>query len=294
MPKVQVGSHSIEYMSTGDERAPALVLIMGTAAPLTMWEDEFCASLAKRGFRVVRFDYRDTGRSSHTPGPMPSSIPEMMAAFAQGKLAPSYRLEDLADDVVGLLDALGIGRAHLLGLSQGGGVAQLAAVRAPQRVSALTLIACSTASPDVPPPRPETMSVLLSPLPTDETSFVDWNVLMYTQTGAKTPAPDVDWIKRRAQRTWKQGWTTAGFLRHLLAVISATNRRPLLSSLAVPTSIVHGDADPIFAVAAAEELARAIPGARLNIVSGMGHDLPPAFWPVVFEAVCPPDSAARG
>ena len=84
MPRVRVGSHSIEYMSAGDERAPALVLIMGTAAPLTMWDDEFCASLAERGFRVVRFDYRDTGRSSHTPGPMPSSIPEMMAAFAAG------------------------------------------------------------------------------------------------------------------------------------------------------------------------------------------------------------------
>ena len=105
---------------------------MGTAAPLTMWDDEFCDQLAGRGFRVVRFDYRDTGRSSQTPGPMPSSIPEMMAAVAEGKLAPSYRLEDLADDVIGLLDALGIGRAHLLGLSQGGGVAQLAAVARPR------------------------------------------------------------------------------------------------------------------------------------------------------------------
>lgn len=285
MAKARIGNHSIEYAITGDDGAPALVLIMGTAAPLTMWDDGFCEALAARGFRVVRFDYRDTGQSSSTPGPMPSSIPEMMAAFAGGKLQPSYRLEDLADDVIGLLDALGMERAHLVGLSQGGGVAQLAAVRAPARVNALTLIACSTASPDVPPPSPETMSVLLAPLPTDERSFIDWNVLMYTHTGAKAPAPDVEWIRRRAEQTWKQGWTAAGFLRHLLAVISATNRKPLLASLKIPVSIVHGEADPIFAVAAAQELANAIPGARLQIVPGMGHDLPPVFWPAVLDAV---------
>jgi pimeloyl-ACP methyl ester carboxylesterase len=285
MPRAQVGMHSIEYATTGDQRAPALVLIMGTAAPLTMWDDEFCEGLADQGLRVVRFDYRDTGRSTSTPGPMPSSISEMMAAFAEGTLKPSYQLEDLADDVVGLIDALGIGQAHLLGLSQGGGVAQLAAVRAPNRIRALTLVSCSTAGPDVPPPSPETMSVLLSPLPTDRASFVDWNVLMYTRTGAKNPPPDIDWIRRRAERTWDQGWTTAGFLRHLLAVISATNRKPLLASLKVPVSIVHGDADPVFPVETARQLARAIPGAPLMIVPGMGHDVPPAFWPVVFDAV---------
>ena len=285
MPQARIGRISLEYSTLGREGDPALVLIMGTAAPLTMWDDEFCEGLAARGFRVVRFDSRDTGRSSSTPGPMPSSIPEMMAAFAEGRLKPSYRLEDLADDVIGLLDALGIGTAHLLGLSQGGGVAQLVAVHAPQRVKALTLIACSTAAPDVPPPQPQTMSVLLSPLPSDLRSFVDWNVLMYTRTGAKNPPPDIDWIRRRAERTWEQGWTAAGFLRHLLAVISATNRKPLLASVKAPVSIVHGDADPIFAVEAARELAKAIPGARLTLVPGMGHDLPPAFWPAVFEAV---------
>jgi pimeloyl-ACP methyl ester carboxylesterase len=285
MPRAEVGQHSIEYATTGDQRAPALVLIMGTAAPLTMWDDEFCEGLADQGFRVVRFDYRDTGRSTYTPGSMPTSIPEMMAAFGEGKLKPSYRLEDLADDVVGLLDVLRLERAHLLGLSQGGGVAQLAAVQAPTRVSALTLIACSTASRDVPPPSPETMSVLLSALPTDRQSFIEWNILMYTHCGAKSPAPDVDWIRRRAERTWDQGWTAAGFLRHLLAVISATNRQPLLASVKAPTWIVHGEADPVFPVETAHQLGKAIPGARLTIVPGMGHDLPPAFWPVVFEAV---------
>lgn len=285
MPSVQLDSYSIEYVSSGDEHAPALVLLMGTAAPLTMWDDAFCDALVERGFRVIRFDYRDVGRSSSTPGPMPSSIPEMMSAFADGRLRPPYRLEDLADDVLGLLDHLRIERAHLLGLSQGGGVAQLAAVRAPDRVRALTLIASSTASPDVPPPRPETMTVLLSPLPTDRRTFIDWNVLMYTQTGGRTPPPDVDWIRRRAERTWDQGWSAAGFLRHLLAVISATNRRPLLASVTAPTSIVHGDADPVFPLEAARDLAAAMPGARLIVVPGMGHDLPPPHWPAVFEGV---------
>jgi pimeloyl-ACP methyl ester carboxylesterase len=285
MPSVQIGNCAIEYATTGDPHAPPLVLIMGTAAPMTMWDDEFCEALGERGFHVVRFDYRDTGRSTSTPGPMPSSIPEMMAAFAEGRLEPSYRLEDLADDVIGLLDALGIRRAHLLGLSQGGGVAQLAAVRAPDRVVALTLIACSTASPDVPPPSGETMTVMLGPLPTDRQSFIDWNALIYTHTGARNPPPEIDWIRRRAERTWDHGWSAAGFLRHLLAVISATNRKPLLSSIRVPVSIVHGDADPVFPVGTAEELANAIPGARSRLVPGMGHDLSPPFWPAVFEAV---------
>lgn len=285
MPQARIGDYTIEYAITGRDDAPPLLLIMGTAAPLTMWGDEFCTALAARGFRVVRFDYRDTGRSSRTPGPMPASIGEMMAALAAGTLTPAYRLEDLADEVLGLCDALGLERAHLFGLSQGGGVAQLAAVRAPARVNALTLIACSTASPDVPPPRPETMAVLMSDLPTDGPSFVDWNILMYTHTGAKDPPPDVEWIRRRAERTWEQGWSAAGFLRHLLAVITATNRKPLLASLRLPVSIVHGDADPVFPIATAHQLAAAIPNARLTIVPGMGHDLPPAFWPAIFDAV---------
>ena len=108
---------------------------------------------------------------------------------------------------------------------------------------------------------------------------------MYTRTGATDPAPNIDWIRGRAEKTWAQGWSAAGFLRHLLAVITATNRKPLLASLKLPVSIVHGEADPIFAVVAAQELAAAIAGARLTIVPGMGHDLPPAFWPAVFEAV---------
>jgi pimeloyl-ACP methyl ester carboxylesterase len=285
MPQARVGDLSIEYAVTGDAGAPPLVLIMGTAAPLTMWDDEFCDALAGRGFRVVRFDYRDTGRSTHTPGRIAASIPEMMSAFAGGKLRPAYRLEDLADDTLGLLDALDIRRAHLVGLSQGGGVAQLAALRAPERVNALTLIATSTASPEVPPPSQETMAVMLSPLPTDGPSFVEWNVLMYTNTGGKHPPPDVAWIRDRAERTWRHGWSTQGFLRHLLAVIAATNRKPLLPSLKVPVSIVHGDVDPVFPIEAARQLAVAIPGARLNVVPGMGHDLPPVFWSAVLDAV---------
>ena len=129
------------------------------------------------------------------------------------------------------------------------------------------------------------MNAMMSPLPTNRRSFVEWNLLMYTKTGAKEPPPDVDWIRRRAERTWDQGWTVAGFLRHLLAVISATNRKPLLGSLKLPVSVVHGEADPIFPDPTARQLAEAIPGARLRIIPGMGHDLPPPFWPAIFEAV---------
>jgi len=285
MPQARVRDLTFEYRTTGDSTAPALVLVMGTAAPLTMWDDAFCERLAGLGLHVVRFDYRDSGRSTHLARPMPPSIPAMMGAFAGGQLKPSYRLEDLADDLLGLLDVLGIGAAHLLGLSQGGGVAQLAAARAPDRVRALTLVATSTAGPDVPPPSPDTMAVLLTDLPTDRPSFIAWNELMYTKTGGTNPPPDVAWIRARAERTWDHGWSAAGFLRHLLAVISATDRTPLLRQLALPVSIVHGASDPIFPIAAAHQVAQAIPGARLRVVPGMGHDLPPVFWDAVVDAV---------
>src|SRR6185312_11101559 len=149
MPQARVGDLSLEYRSDGPPDAPPLLLIMGTAAPLTMWDDAFCAALSARGFRVIRFDYRDTGRSSRVDAPMPSTIGAMMRAFAEGKLAPPYALEDLADDTVGLLDALGVERAHLVGLSQGAGVAQLVAARASERVTGSTLLATSRR----PPPR---------------------------------------------------------------------------------------------------------------------------------------------
>lgn len=285
MAKAHVGELHLEYQTNGDPAGPALLLLMGTAAPLTMWDDAFCDELGRRGFHVIRFDYRDTGRSTRTQFPTPSSISEMMGAFAAGRIAPPYRLEDLADDALGLLTALGIDRAHLLGLSQGGGVAQLAAGRAPDRVRGLVLVSTSTAAPEVPPPSAETMSVLLTEIPTDRRSFVDWNVLMYTRTGGSNPIPDVAWIRERAERTWDHGWDGAGFLLHLLAVISAKNRKPLLLHLRMPVSIVHGESDPIFPVAAAHQLADAIPGARLRTVPGMGHDLPPAFWSVIFDAV---------
>jgi pimeloyl-ACP methyl ester carboxylesterase len=285
MPQARVGDLTIEYRTAGDRADPPLVLVMGTAAPLTMWDDAFCDRLAGLGRHVVRFDYRDTGRSTHIAQPMPPSIGDMMGAFATGQLAAPYRMEDLADDLIGLLDALAIRTAHLLGLSQGGGVAQLAAARAPDRVRALTLVATSTAAPDVPPPNADTMAVLMTELPDDRPSFVAWNELMYTKTGSTDPPPDLAWIRARAERTWDHGWSRAGFLRHLLAVISATDRRPLLRGLAVPVSIVHGASDPIFPIAAAHQLAAAIPGARLRVVPGMGHDLPPVFWDPIVEAV---------
>ncbi|HXJ19275.1 MAG TPA: alpha/beta hydrolase [Polyangia bacterium] len=285
MPQARVGNITLEYLIEGEATRPALLLLMGTAAPLTMWDDGLCAALAGRGFRVIRFDYRDTGRSSRIDAPMPPSIAEMMQGFAGGTLSPPYRLEDLADDAIGLLDALGIRQAHLLGLSQGGGVAQLTGARFPERVTGMTLVATSTAGRDVPPPRPETMSVLMSALPTDRQSFVEWNVLMYTRTGSTNPPPDVAWIRRRAERTWDHGWDRAGFLRHLLAVIAATDRTPLLARLGMPVTVVQGEADPIFSVVAARQVADAVQGARLRVIPGMGHDLSPPFWQAIIDSI---------
>ncbi len=128
------------------------------------------------------------------------------------------------------------------------------------------------------------MPVLLTDLPASRAAFVEWNVVMYTYTGSTSPPPDLTWICRRAERTWDHGWDSQSFLRQLLAVISATDRAPLLSKLAAPVTVVQGEADPVFSVTAAQQVASAIPGARLQIIPGMGHDVSPPFWDVIFEA----------
>jgi pimeloyl-ACP methyl ester carboxylesterase len=281
------GAHGmqLEYETTGADDAAPLLLIMGTAAPLTMWDDEFCLELARLGRRVIRFDGRDVGRSTPATAAVPDSIAALMTAFAAGQIAPAYTLEDQADDVIGLLDALAIPSAHLLGISQGGGVAQLAAIRHPRRVSALTLIASSSANPALPGPHPEMMSVLTGPLPGDRAAFIAWNLLLYQRTGSTQPPPDLDWIRARAERTWDHGWSRASFLRQLLAVVTAANRKPYLTAVRVPVEIVHGREDPIIPVAAARDLAEALPHARVTLVPGMGHDLSPPFWGVVSAAV---------
>jgi pimeloyl-ACP methyl ester carboxylesterase len=285
MPRAIVGRFEIEFQITGSLTGKPLLLLMGQGTPLVFWEDSFCSDLATAGFRVIRFDYRDVGRSTDVRVSVPGSIPETLSAFASGALRPPYSLDDLAADAVGLLDGLQIQAAHLVGISMGGMVGQIVALRYPRRALSLTSISSTTGDPGLPGPSPELMTSLLQPLPTSRDEFIRWQIDIYARTGSPVRRPLEHWLRARAERFWDHGWRPSAFLRNLLAVVSAADRTNSLRSLDLPTLVVHGDADPMIPPAAAHATAAAIPGARLLVVPGMGHDLAPEFLPAVAGAI---------
>ncbi len=274
------------YETFGDPARPPLVLIMGLGAQMVLWDDEFCEQLAARGFHVVRLDNRDIGRSSRIDRPVKIDFPDLMQKQARGeKIDAPYTLRDMAGDVVGLMDHLGVARAHTVGASMGGMIGQEMAMHFPDRLLSLTSIMSSTGNPASPPPTPEAAAVLLTPPPTTREEYVasfarTWRVLRagaFPQDEAKDAA--------RAARIWERGLNPMGVARQMLAVFASGDRRAGLAHVRAPTLVVHGDVDPLVRLEAGKDTAASIPGARLIVVSGMGHALPIALWPQILDAV---------
>lgn len=281
----------------GDPEAPPLVLIMGLGAQMVLWPDDFCAALASQGFRVIRFDNRDIGRSTHLDD---AGVPDMAAlwmAAMQGRSVPvPYTLRDMAADTVGLLDALGIARAHVVGASMGGMIAQELAIHHRERLSSVTSIMSSTGDPGLPPPTPQASAVLMRPAlvnPTREQHIADfgagWRVLR-GPVHADQDALDAD----LGGRIFDRGLNPAGTARQFAAIVASGNRKPGLRAVTTPALVIHGDADPLVNVAAGRDTAESIPGARLQIIEGMGHALPASVWPPVIAAIASLASAASG
>ena len=274
------------YDTFGDPQAPPLVLIMGLAAQMIAWDDEFCAALAGRGYRVIRFDNRDIGLSTRFDG---AGLPDVAAAFMaamQGRpVTAPYVLSDMAADVVGLMDALSIGSAHVVGASMGGAIAQTLAIEHPQRLRSLTSIMATSGAADLPPPRPEALAVLFKPTPLEQAAYFEsyvqtWKVLR----GPGFPldeARDLD----RAGQNFARGLNPAGVARQLMAILASGSRREALRSVSVPTLVIHGKADPLVPVECGIDTARAVPGAELLLIEGMGHALPIPAWPQIIEAI---------
>lgn len=277
MPRAIVGEHQLEYRVAGEPSAEAIVLMTGSATPLVQWEDSFVADLAGAGYQVVTFDYRDSGRSFYVDAAVPDSIPEMMAALAGGLLRAPYTVEDIAGDVLGLLDALAIRSAHLFGLSLGGMLGQILAARAGGRVLSLTSVSSTTSDAALPRPSPEVMKDLTRPLPTTRQEYIAWHADIFAATGSRSRPPSRHWLEARAARVWDySGFVPQAFVRHLLAVIGAADRTSLLlRGIRVPTLVLQGTEDPVQSIAAAEAQATAIPTATLCLIEGMGHDLFP-------------------
>jgi pimeloyl-ACP methyl ester carboxylesterase len=274
------------WQSFGDETAPALVLIMGLGAQMIVWDDLYCTGLAERGYRVIRFDNRDIGKSTkldHLGIPNPMA---MLGSMAIGrKIKAPYLLRDMAADTVGLLDALGIERAHIVGASMGGSIAQDIAIHFPNRIRSLISIMSTTGDPSLPAPSAQAAAILFTPTPTRRDAYISHNVKVQRVLRGPHFVEDEALDVARAERNFDRGIHPQGVARQLAAIFASGNRTAALAAVAVPTLVIHGDADPLIRVDGGKATARAIAGARLEIIPGMGHSLPRQVWPRLYDHI---------
>jgi pimeloyl-ACP methyl ester carboxylesterase len=280
------------YEIFGSPDAEPMLLIMGLGAQMILWDDEFCRQLAARGFRVIRFDNRDIGKSSKMTGGKPLKPLELLKLrFLKIPVAAPYRLRDMADDTVGLMDVLGIKSAHLVGASMGGMIAQEIAIIHPQRVRSLTSIMSTTGNPKVPPPTREASAMLMAPPPATKEEFFErfaqtWKVL---RVGSFPLDEAKD--RERAERIFARGLNPAGVGRQLRAILASGNRKERLRAVKAPTLVIHGTVDPLVRPEGGKDTAASIPGAKLMMVDGMGHAIPIPMWPPIIDAI---DKHAHG
>ncbi|MFG2616787.1 alpha/beta hydrolase [Streptomyces sp. NPDC048507] len=279
-----VGPSGIEvaYERFGDPRDPAVLLIMGIALQMLGWPEGFCAELAARGVQVIRFDNRDVGLSSHFPD---APVPDVRAALAGDLSSVSYTLSDMAADSVGLLDALGIDGAHLVGLSMGGAIAQTVALEHPGRVRSLTSLMSSTGDPRVGQAKPEALGALAGPVATQREEVVERMVRTVRVLGSPGFPFDEAAVRDRARRSFDRAHDPLGVARQAVASVASGDRTARLASLAVPTLVIHGRDDVMCDVSGGRATAGAVPGAEFVTFDGMGHDLPRALWPEIASLI---------
>jgi pimeloyl-ACP methyl ester carboxylesterase len=264
------------YQTYGDPDDDPLLLVMGLGGPMTWWDAELCEDLARAGFFVIRYDNRDTGRSTILDARVSRST--VVRAFAGAPVRAPYGLEDLADDAFGLLDHLGLASAHIVGVSMGGMIVQTMVLAHPERVRSLTSIMSTTGKRTVGWQNPAVLPRLLAPSKPGREAYVAAN-LAYTRLTGSPAYPDTDErIRARAVATYERGLHPAGVVRQMLAVLTQPNRGGRLRGVRVPTLVVHGLADKMVHVSGGRATAAAIPGAELLLIDGMGHDLPPALF----------------
>ncbi len=276
------GQWQIEYDTLGKPDDPAIVLIMGLGMQLTSWPEAFCQSLVKAGFRVVRFDNRDCGLSTQATGVRHTPLPlAFMASFFGLPVHSAYTLGDMAQDTVGVMDALHINQAHVVGVSMGGMIAQVMAANFPHRVLSLTSVMSSSGNRRVSQPSTKAGRVLLKrpTNPNDQSAVIDHLVHLFGVIGSPTyPENSVD-LRRRITQGVQRAYSPAGTTRQLMAILASGDRRKLLRTIKIPTLVIHGDADPLVPLSAGRDTAQHIAGANFRIIPGMGHDLPAALLP---------------
>ena len=280
------------YEIFGDAGAEPILLIMGLGAQMIHWDDDFCRQLAARGFRVIRFDNRDIGKSSRMSGGKRLSPFELLKLrFLKIPVAATYNLQDMSKDTIGLMDALGIKSAHVVGASMGGMIAQEMAISFPQRVRSLTSIMSTTGNPKVPPPTREAAAMLTAAPPATQEEYFErfaktWKIL---RVGSFPEDEALD--RSRAERTFERGLNPAGVGRQLRAILASGSRKERLSAVKAPTLVIHGTVDPLVRPEGGQDTAASISGSKLLMIEGMGHALPIPMWPQIIDAI---DKHAHG
>lgn len=282
MPSAAANGITIEYDTTGDPGHPPLLLIMGLGAQLTAWDDEFVAALVRRGFYVIRYDNRDVGRSTWFDE---AGEPDLAEVVSGTLPEPVYLVSDMADDAAGLLDALGIPSAHVLGASMGGMIAQSFAIQYPERVRTLVSIMSNTGDPSVGQPHPEVLADLLADRPTDRAAVIDQSVKMAGVIGSPGFPVHEERLRASAAAAYDRGFHPEGTARQGLAIFASPDRTPDLAKVTVPTLVIHGESDRLVDPSGGKATAEAIPGASLWTIPGMGHDLPPELFDEVADRV---------
>jgi pimeloyl-ACP methyl ester carboxylesterase len=279
--RANVGEVELVYESIGDRANPTMLLVMGLGMQLINWDREFCEGLAERGFHVIRFDNRDAGLSTKIDAP----VPNVMRAMAGLRIRAPYLLDDMAGDSFGLLDQLEIERAHVVGVSMGGMIAQTMAIRNPERVLSLGSMLSTTGDRRVGTPKLRVWSVLMRRAPQGRDAYIEYFVRVFRMIGSPGYPVDEARIREQAGLTYDRNHDAAGTGRQLAAILASGSRTAALRRLDVPTVVIHGRNDPLVPFRAGVATARAVPGAELVTFPGMGHDLPRELWPRFTDAL---------
>ncbi|MEO4001998.1 alpha/beta hydrolase [Mesorhizobium sp. CAU 1732] len=281
MPRLQTGEFSLHYEISGEGNRQDIVLISGIGTQLTWWSESFVAALTDRGFRVIRADNRDVGHSDGYDHLGIPNIQSMISDRIAGRpLHPPYRLEDMASDICALIGGLGIERAHIVGGSMGGMIAQLFALNHPEKVASLVSIMSTTGNPALPAATPAAQAVLLRARPSpqaDREAYLQAAVESALVLGSPAYPEDTGKLRANAEATLDRAYRPAGFARHYAAIISSTDRRDRLQGLNLPVAVIHGGEDPLVRPEAGRDTAANIPGAEYVEFEGMGHNIPTAL-----------------
>ncbi|MFX0184786.1 MAG: alpha/beta fold hydrolase [Candidatus Hodarchaeota archaeon] len=276
----------IAYDTFGESLQPPLLLVMGLGSQMIMWDEEFCKQIAAKGYWVIRFDNRDVGLSTKLNTlPVPDPM-QLFQALQQGKtIDVPYSLLDMAKDAVGLLNALKVKSAHIVGASMGGMIAQTIAIHFPERVRTLTSIMSTTGNPDLPLPQPEAQSILIRRPPENREEYIEYSVQIWRILNGPIMAFDEEFYRQRSARIYDRNFYPAGTGRQLGAIMAAESRKKALKEVKIPTLVIHGDVDPLVPVEGGKDTAKAIPDAKLMIIEGMGHNIPVTIAPQIIEAI---------